>query len=225
MLNERADTTNALGGIVYVLSNDAMPGLIKIGRTSGDGVGRRVAELSRSTGVPLPFKVEVARSVHDAVLVEKALHVAFSPERINPVREFFSIEAHRAVILINAFPGNDLTPQIELEAKKAVESAEPGSLAAAQSFRSKRRPTFNFAEMNIPPGSILSHIPTGETVTVIDHKKVEFREEAMSLTRALRNISGAAYDVQPTGFWSYNGQTLREIYDLTYPHFSDDGIE
>jgi len=32
-------------GIVYVLTNEAMPGIVKIGRTSGDTVERRVAEL------------------------------------------------------------------------------------------------------------------------------------------------------------------------------------
>ena len=224
-MNQIIESTSQLGGIVYVLSNDAMPGLIKIGRTSGEGVGRRVAELSRSTGVPLPFKVMVARSVHDAVMVERALHVAFGPERINPAREFFSIEANRAVVLINAFPGIDLTPQIERDAEMAVESAEPGSLAAVKSFVSKRRPPLNFGEMNIPPGSVLTHTATGETATVLDPKKVEFRGESVSLTRALRNITGAAYDVQPTGFWSFNGQPLLEIYELTYPRYSEDGEE
>ena len=58
------------------LTNDAMPNMIKIGRTSGDGVERRVAELSRATGIPLPFKVAVARTVHDARVVERALHIA-----------------------------------------------------------------------------------------------------------------------------------------------------
>lgn len=48
---------NSGNSIIYVLTNDAMPGLIKIGRTSGESVERRVAELSRATGVPLPFKV------------------------------------------------------------------------------------------------------------------------------------------------------------------------
>ncbi|WP_051093269.1 GIY-YIG nuclease family protein [Sphingobium indicum] len=87
-------------GIIYVLTNDAMPGMIKIGRTSGEGVERRVAELSRATGVPLPFKVAVARSVHDAHKVEKALHTAFGPDRVNPSREFFAIAEHRAVALV-----------------------------------------------------------------------------------------------------------------------------
>lgn len=208
-------------GIVYVLTNEAMPGLIKIGRTSGDGVGRRVAELSRSTGVPLPFKVEVARSVHDAVLVEKALHIAFGPDRVNPVREFFSVDAYRAVTLINAFPGHDLTPQIEHDAEREVESAEPGSLAASRNYASKRRPPLNFVEMNIPIGSMLTHSSADEAAIVVEPKKVEFRGEIMSLTRAQRTVSGAAYDVQPGAFWYFGDKTISEIYELTYPRSVD----
>lgn len=48
---------NPGGGIIYVLTNDAMPQMVKIGRTSGASVERRVAELSRAIGVPIPFRV------------------------------------------------------------------------------------------------------------------------------------------------------------------------
>ena len=41
-------------GIVYILTNEAMPGYVKIGRTDGDLAGR-VRQLN-STGVPLPFR-------------------------------------------------------------------------------------------------------------------------------------------------------------------------
>lgn len=39
--------------IVYVLSNEAMPGYVKVGRTT-TSLEQRVRELSRSTSVPLP---------------------------------------------------------------------------------------------------------------------------------------------------------------------------
>ncbi|MFT7387743.1 MAG: hypothetical protein ACI8VC_000984 [Candidatus Endobugula sp.] len=41
-------------GIVYVLTNPAMPGIVKIGKTSRDSVDARLNELY-STGVPVPF--------------------------------------------------------------------------------------------------------------------------------------------------------------------------
>lgn len=205
------------GGIVYVLTNDAMPHMVKIGRTSGEGVERRVAELSRATGIPLPFKVAVARAVHDARVVERALHIAFGPDRVNPAREFFGIAPERAIAIINAFPGQDLTPQSELAAERAVEACEPGTLAAVRAFEKKRRPPLNFVEMGVPLGSSLVHITTGETVEVVEPKKVRLRGDIVSLTRAQQLVSGADYAVAPGRHWSFNDVPISTLYEATYP--------
>ena len=211
------DYAEEQGGIVYVLTNDAMPNMVKIGRTSGDGVERRVAELSRATGIPLPFKVAVARTVHDARVVERALHIAFGPDRVNPAREFFSIAPERAIAIINAFPGQDLTPQTERAVEQAVEASEPGTLAAAQAFERKRRPPLNFVEMGVPVGSTLIHIATSETVEVVEPKKVRLRGEIISLTRAQQIVSGAEYAVAPGRHWSFDNVPISTLYESTYP--------
>jgi hypothetical protein len=44
-------------GYIYVLSNPSMPGIVKVGRTFREPRAR-AAELSASTGVPTPFKIE-----------------------------------------------------------------------------------------------------------------------------------------------------------------------
>jgi hypothetical protein len=44
-------------GYIYILSNPAMQGLLKIGVTSRD-VRERVTQLSAATGVPKPFEIE-----------------------------------------------------------------------------------------------------------------------------------------------------------------------
>lgn len=211
------DDAEEQGGIVYVLTNDAMPNMVKIGRTSGDGVERRVAELSRATGIPLPFKVAVARTVHDARVVERALHIAFGPDRVNPAREFFSIAPERAIAIINAFSGQDLTPQTERAVEQAIEASEPGTLAAAKAFERKRRPPLNFVDMGVPVGSTLIHIATSESVEVIEPKKVRLRGETVSLTRAQQIVSGAEYAVAPGRHWSFNGVPISTLYDATYP--------
>jgi hypothetical protein len=64
--------------------------------------------------------VAVARTVYDGRVVERALHIAFGPDRVNPAREFFSIAPERAIAIINAFPGHDLTPQTERGVEQAV---------------------------------------------------------------------------------------------------------
>ena len=87
-------------GIVYVLTNPAMPKMVKIGR-KGNDIDTRLSQLY-STGVPLPFECAYAARVADMDKVEKAFHNAFDPYRVNPRREFFSIEPEQAISLWRA---------------------------------------------------------------------------------------------------------------------------
>ena len=98
--------------IVYVLTNPAMPGLVKIGMTDRDDVKRRMSDLY-TTGVPLPFECLAAREIEDreAADIEKALHTAFGPNRVNSSREFFQIEPEQVQVLLRVMPGRDVTPK------------------------------------------------------------------------------------------------------------------
>jgi ribosomal protein S27E len=51
-------------GYVYVLSNESMPGLVKIGFTARD-ITKRVTELNSGTAVPAPFVIEGVFSSDD----------------------------------------------------------------------------------------------------------------------------------------------------------------
>lgn len=77
-------------GIVYLLTNPVMPGLVKIGMTAKEDIDKRMKELY-TTGVPVPFECQFACKVKksDCVKIEKALHTAFEPQRINANREWF----------------------------------------------------------------------------------------------------------------------------------------
>ena len=102
-----------MANIVYVLTNLAMPGMVKIGMTDRADVQRRMSELY-STGVPLPFECSMAIQVEgrQALDIENALHAAFDPYRVNPSREFFRIESEQAEAILQVLPGIDVTPQI-----------------------------------------------------------------------------------------------------------------
>ena len=78
-------------GIVYLLTNPAMQGLVKIGRTSRLDPQNRIDELY-STELPFPFECEVAIKVDDEAAVEGALHLALGKMRVNRRREFFEID-------------------------------------------------------------------------------------------------------------------------------------
>lgn len=198
-------------GIVYVLTNPAMPGLVKIGKTSRHSIDARLNELY-STGVPVPFECAYAGRVVDETQVEKAFHLAFGPYRLNPKREFFQIEPEQAIALLQLMAVEDVTPALQEEAEAVDREAKDAS-----SKLKARRPNLNFTEMNIPIGSELYFTQlNNEVVKVTSERKVEFRGEETSLTAATRTLLGLSYSVAPGSYWLYRGRVLRDIYNETY---------
>jgi uncharacterized protein (DUF433 family) len=77
-------------GFVYILTNEAMPGIVKIGRT-GREVDVRAAELWQ-TGVPQPFEVYAKERAVDCVDLEWWAHALLSQHRVHRSREFFRVD-------------------------------------------------------------------------------------------------------------------------------------
>ena len=201
-----------MAGIVYLLTNEAMPGLVKIGKTTRDDPQMRMDELYNHSGVPVPFSCVKAVQVGDPNQVERALHEAFRPNRINPKREFFKIDPEQAVAALSIADGEDFTPTIN-ETNNSIPEAERSS---SERLR-RRRPNLNFREMGIEPGSVLEPITGDETATVVDERRVRFRDQVMFLTEATMKREGLTYNVAPTGYWLFQGRNLREIYKEAYP--------
>ncbi len=86
-------------GFIYVLTNSAMPGLVKIGMTLGDPE-ERARQLSQGTGTPVPFDVYAVFPVLDAVRAERQVHGCFDEMRTNRKREFFNVAPEEAVKLV-----------------------------------------------------------------------------------------------------------------------------
>ena len=164
-----------------------------------------------STGVPDPFRLEYACKVANACEVERALHIAFAPNRINPRREFFRIEPEQAIAILKLLHTQDATTEVEAQATDVDEQ----SLAAAEQLR-RRRPNLNFEEMGVPIGAELKSTDTGQAVIVIGPKKVRLGDEELSLTAATRQVLQLDYSVQPGPHWTYNGKLIRDLYEETY---------
>ncbi|MCC6123725.1 MAG: GIY-YIG nuclease family protein [Pirellulales bacterium] len=199
-------------GIVYVVSNPAMPGIVKIGITAQDNVDQRIKQLF-TTSVPVPFECEYACKVTDYETVEKALQIAFSPNRINPQREFFNIEPEQAIVILKLLSKEDITPQVVKEYEAEM---DPDDVEAGKHLKKQRRPRLNFTEMGIEIGSILKFIEGEIEVVVSSDKKIVFHQEEMSLTKATREILKLDFNIQPTKYWIYNGVNLFDIYNNTY---------
>ena len=198
------------GGIVYVLSNPSMPGLVKIGKTSRGSVLKRLGELY-STGVPVPFECEFAGRVIDEHKVEKAFHMAFGPYRVNPKREFFQIEPEQAITLLQLMITEDVTPTLKREA----DSIDPETKDSSNKLKS-RRPVLDFLEMGIPIGSTLNFSQSDLTCIVTSNRRVKYKGEDFSLTKLTQTLLDLPHQIQPSPHWLYEGRKLKDIYDNVY---------
>ncbi len=81
-------------GFVYVLSNESMPGIVKIGMTTRNPEAR-LREINSATGV-LPFVIEAVIASRNARWTEREVHERLAARRVNKNREFFRIELAEA---------------------------------------------------------------------------------------------------------------------------------
>lgn len=191
--------------IIYILTNEAMPGYVKVGKTN-TSLEQRVKELSGSTSIPLPFTVFYACTVRNAAFVERQLHDAFDDNRVNPRREFFNIDPERIVAAVKLAQIDDITPRHDI-----VESQEDQrALNQARQIRSR----FNFDMVNIPLGAELyfsrDNSITARVVGRSGSETIEYNGLPTSLSQAAKDILGYHNNVSGTAYWSYEGETLDE---------------
>lgn len=87
-------------GWLYVLTNEAMPNLIKIGQSLSDP-HLRASDLF-TTGVPRPFVIEYKGLFEDYARLERKVHLELAHFRESPQREFFKISVAQAVDTIRS---------------------------------------------------------------------------------------------------------------------------
>jgi hypothetical protein len=126
--------------IVYVLSNPAMPGLLKIGMTDKTNLSLRMKELY-TTGVPLPFDCVYACIVEDNAVVEKAMHTKFAKHRINPKREFFKVGARATVKALKKFELQDITSCFRMDFDSHLLEEEKDARRSARRKLERTDPT------------------------------------------------------------------------------------
>ena len=193
-----------MDNIIYILINEAMPGYVKIGRTTN--LNQRLKSLYR-TQVPLPFEVFYACTVENGAEVERWLFDIFDDRRVSKDREFFEISPERVAVALRAKAVKEVTPK-----ETYVESEEDrAALTKAQT----RRAAFNFKMVDIPVGAELT-FSRDENIKakVVDNRHIELDGEKISLSvaadRALRRMGIEWTSVQGPAYWIYEGETLDE---------------
>ena len=203
-------------GIVYLLTNPVMPGLVKIGMTAQEDIDKRMKELY-TTGVPVPFECQFACRVKksDCVKIEKALHTAFEPQRINANREFFRIQVNQAKAILELFHHTDVTEEVTDEIQNDLTDDDKAASVKAQ----PHRPALNFYEMGMQKGDVLTWKDDPEiSVTIISERKVSYNGEETSISSLSAQLKGyKSKHISPGTHWLFKEKLLSDIYDETYP--------
>lgn len=200
--------------IVYLLTNPAMPGLVKIG-FSERSIEERMRELSAAPGVPLPFECFLAVQTTNALEVERALHAAFGDRRKNEKREFFELSPDKPAAVLRLFELRnaetiDVTPKSDI-----VESVEEQQ---ALDRERRRRSNFRFSLVGIKPGESLTSIWDDAIICRVENDRdVIFRAELHSLSSsALIVAHERGYNwtaiAGPT-CWKYGDKILSALRD------------
>jgi hypothetical protein len=190
--------------IIYILTNPAMPGYVKIGQTGN--LQKRLSSLD-NTSLPLPFECYFAMEVQSSQNVERLLHDTFANQRVRKSREFFEIDPERVVSALRLTDGEEVTlddqSDLDSEAKEAIEKTKD------------RRSPFSFKMIGISEGATLSfYKEEAITCQVLGNNKILFEGQIMSLS------ASALLICQRMGFqwktvagptcWMFEGETLRE---------------
>ena len=203
-------------GIVYLLTNPVMPGLVKIGMTTREDMDGRMKELY-STGVPVPFECQYACRVKksDCAKIEKALHTAFSPQRINANREFFRIQVEQAKAILELFHHEDVTDEVTDEIQNDLTDDDKAATIKAQ----VHRPALNFFEMGMQVGDILKWKDDPNIfVTITSGRTIKYNDEEVSISALSAQLKGySTKHIAPGPHWTFKDRLLSEIYDETYP--------
>ena len=102
-------------GYVYILINQSMPGLIKIGRTFRDSRDR--ARELHTTGVPTPFEVAFELFSLEHEKVEERIHQQLESFRVSINREFFRYPLKNAINLLLEIERSTTTSSMEYVAE------------------------------------------------------------------------------------------------------------
>ena len=185
-------------GIVYIVTNPAFPGLVKIGRTTN--LENRLQQLGAN--LPEPFEVFFTLEVENADEVERLLHHAFHGFR-TARGEFFEIAPERArsaLKLVNCMPATATAQQQTAQTQTRT-----------QPTQQQKAPPFRFSLADVPIGATITYYYDERiTAKVHDDRRILFRGEVTSLTAAAKKLLNVQMGISGPHYWRYKGEILAE---------------
>jgi hypothetical protein len=190
-------------GIIYILSNPAMPGLVKLGKTTN--LPARLKSLY-STGVPVPFHCVFAKKAGNYHEAARNLHAGLQSHRENENHEFFRIAEEEVINSLEIILDEEVTPTEDV-----FETFED---KAAFEKTSRIEHRFNFDFVEIPKSAVLGFLRDSSYTCIVKSKnRVEYEGEEHSLSSAGLRIMNEhlgfswASLASPLS-WKYEGEVL-----------------
>jgi len=223
-------------GFIYILTNPAIAGLVKIGMT-GD-VQKRIQEFNRFTAIPQPFQLYASYETKDAKATEQFVFDII--DTINPglrkrdkleggknrVREFFKLKPETAYeILKKIAVFTKTTKKLKLAVNTQTQQKKKDSTPTKRNRRCNR----TFSELNIPVGSSIAFENNPEyTCETADEKNtVRYRGTTYAISALAKNIYKEVYakNASLNGFdcFFYKGQKLSGRSIATSPRETTKG--
>ncbi len=186
-------------GIIFILTNDAMPGFARVESTTKNDVPAKVRKINKSA-LPVPFRLYFAARVGDIALVDRNLHFLFADHCESRDSQFFKINPDllRAAIELAA---NTI---VEIEDKEL--GISPKARSQMQHIRASHA-ALRFEALNAEPGSSLSFVKDRTiSCTALGNGLVEFEGEALppaqASLKAMHKIGFDWGEVSPTAYWT-----------------------
>ena len=177
--------------IVYILKNEFMPGLIKIGRT--DDLTKRLKQLY-TTSLPHPFEVHYAAIVEDAVRDEMWLHSIFADRRLKNNREFFDVSPELAALALK---------RVELSEAKPDSGLTPEQEKVVDEVNEKR------SRFHIPVGSKLTFTRDSNIIAeVVEKDKIKIDDKVNSLSSFAMELLKYSRRPQGTLYFKFEDEIL-----------------
>lgn len=186
--------------IIYILTNEAMPGYIKIGFTT-TSVEQRLKELDR-TGIPLPFEAYYSAEVVDARKDEEWLHSIFSDRRVRDNREFFKMNPELATLALKRIEIKEIKINADLTDDQEKEIGDI----------KERRSRFHFKDYGITPGEKVVFTRNPEIIAeVLENDKIRIGEKIGSLSSFAKELLGGTGRVNGTLYFIYKDEILNDM--------------
>lgn len=159
-----------------------------------------------NTSLPLPFECYFAARVPDCARVERTLHFVFGEKRARGNREFFTAQPDLVKAIIELVAIEDVSPT---DVEQDITPQDRREIEAEQQRRT-------LAGLGLEVGTVLTFLKDPDvTCEVYDHRKVRFRGEVLSLSRAaLMAIHDMGFSWPAANgfeYWTYRGVKLSEL--------------